>query len=104
MDAWLLICIITVGLAIFEYAICLATLFGKLRMKKITAKEKGADAAQWCIKIDRFALWSFVVAYNISVATYYCILISIMSYNITYTTQLIIAYYYSFVNVSNLNN
>ena len=74
MDAWLLMCMLTVGLAIFEYAICLATKFGKQRKTKINAKDhENAAAAQRCRKIDRFALRSFSVAYNLSVATYFYI-------------------------------
>ena len=74
MDAWLLMCMLTVGLAIFEYAICLATLFGKQRRDKINTKDhKNAAAAIRSRKIDRYALRFFIIAYNLSVATYFYI-------------------------------
>ena len=76
MDAWLLMCMLTVGLAIFEYAICLATLFGKQRKNKTNTKgQENAAAAQRsrCHKIDRYALRLFVAAYNMSVGTYFYI-------------------------------
>ena len=76
MDAWLLMCMLTVGLAIFEYGICLATLFGKQRKNKINTKDQETAAAALklrCHKIDCYALRFFVVVFNMSVGTYFYI-------------------------------
>ena len=76
MDAWLLMCMLTVGLAIFEYGVCLATMFGKQRKIKISTKDQDTVAAAQklrCYKIDRYALRLFVVGFNMSVGTYFYI-------------------------------
>ena len=73
MDEWLLMCMLTVGLAIFEYAVCLATLFGKQRNNINEMKDqhqKAAVATQRCRKIDCYALRLFIVVYNLFVAIY----------------------------------
>ena len=66
MDVWLLMCMLIVGLAIFEYAICLAIFFGKQRKNKINTKDQEDDATL-CRKIDLYSLRSFIIAYNLSV-------------------------------------
>ena len=74
MDAWLLMCMLTVGLAIFEYSVCLATLFGKQWKNKINPKDHETAAALTCRKIDRYALRVFLLAYNMCVVAYFYLL------------------------------
>ena len=68
MDVWLLMCMLFVALATFEYAILLAMRFGN---HLISASEKSKDAFRRCVKIDRLSLKIFFLAYLISIGAYF---------------------------------
>ena len=66
-----------VGLAIFEYAVCLAIRFGKqnqIRDEKRVTYYKTAENI--CRAIDRYALRVFIGVYTMSVAIYFYALYS----------------------------
>ena len=70
LDIWLLMCMIFVALATFEYAILLKIKFGiengKNGDKEIDMKKRDEQ----CRKMDHYALIMFLVAYGITVFTY----------------------------------
>ena len=70
MDIWLLLSMMFVAFAIFEYAVLLAIRFGKSR--KING-EKGASRNEEikCNKVDRMALRMFLGTYIFVAATYF---------------------------------
>ena len=71
MDVWLLMCMLFVALATFEYAILLAMRFGS--HFRINTSEKSKDEfmiSRRCVKIDRLSLKIFFLAYCISLGTY----------------------------------
>ena len=74
MDIWLLICMLFVALALFEYAIMLTIRFGK-QDKNRSANKKGTKediiAEMMCRRIDRFALRVFLAAHVATVSTYF---------------------------------
>ena len=72
LDTWLLICMIFVALAMFEYAILLAIKFGK--QNKISSEKDPDDerkAAEKCRKIDLYVLRAFIGAHTVAVCTYF---------------------------------
>ena len=72
LDTWMLLSMVFVGLATFEFAICLSIRFGK--QVKISSIDRGSyykEAEDRCRKIDRFALRIFMVTYALSVSTYH---------------------------------
>ena len=77
LDIWLLLCVIFVALALFEYAILLAIRFGK-QNNKINDNMTGNDAADKaiakCRKIDRYALRVFLALNVVTVCTYLSII------------------------------
>ena len=76
LDIWLLLCVIFVALALFEYAILLAIRFGK--QNKINDNMTGNDGADnaiaKCRKIDRYALRVFLALNVVTVCTYLSII------------------------------
>ena len=66
-----------VGLALFEYAVCLAIRFGKQNQigaeKLVKYYRKAEDR---CRAIDRHALRAFIGVYAVSMATYFYALCS----------------------------
>ena len=69
MDVWLLLCILFVALATFEYAILLSIRFGK--GKKRNEKGSREDKQEKCYKVDKMSLRMFVGIYILTVATYF---------------------------------
>ena len=76
MDIWLLICMLFVALALFEYAIMLTIRFGK-QDKNRSANKKGTKediiAEMMCRRIDRYALRVFLAAHVATVGMYFYI-------------------------------
>ena len=72
MDVWLLLCMLFVASALFEYAILLAIRYGKQNKvsAKIMGKEEEAAAIQKCLKLDRYALRVFITLHVVKVCTY----------------------------------
>ena len=72
MDVWMLLCILFVASALFEYAILLALRFGK--QNKISAKTMGSEdeatAIEKCRRLDLYALRVFLVLYAVKVCAY----------------------------------
>ena len=69
-DIWLLLSMIFVALATFEYAVLLAIKFGK--QSEGSKKDVGGKKRnEKCCKIDRYALRVFTAAYSVSVFTYF---------------------------------
>ena len=70
MDIWLLVSMMFVASAIFEYAVLLAIRFG--RSRKING-EKGISGNEErnCNKVDRMALKIFLGTYILAVAIYF---------------------------------
>ena len=70
MDMWLLLCMMFVALAAFEYTIMLSIRFGK-------GKKQGAKGGvvenkeRKCNKIDRLSLRMFLGIYIITVGSYF---------------------------------
>ena len=72
LDIWLLLCMLFVGLSIFEYAVCLAIRFGK--QNQIGAENRATyygKAEDTCRALDRYALRVFIGVYAMTVATYF---------------------------------
>ena len=67
MDIWLLLSMMFVAFAIFEYAVLLSIRFGKSR--KIN-EERGTSGKD-CNKVDRMALKMFLGTYILAVVTYF---------------------------------
>ena len=78
MDLWLLLCMLFVALALFEYAIMLTIRFGKQDKNRSAANRKGTKddvfAEMRCRKIDRYALRVFLAAHVATMGTYFYIL------------------------------
>ena len=73
LDIWLLLCIIFVALALFEYGILLALRFGKQHTKildNMIGNYSEPNAVAKCRKIDRYALKIFMTAHVMIVCTY----------------------------------
>ena len=76
LDIWLLLCVIFVALALFEYAILLAIRFGKQNIKihdNMTGNDE-LNAVAKCRKIDRHALRVFLALHAVTVCTYFSII------------------------------
>ena len=72
LDIWLLLSKIFVALATFEYAILLKIKFGRGNVKNTPKKEvESKKRDEKCRKMDHYALISFLVAYGITVFTYF---------------------------------
>ena len=70
MDIWLLLCMMFVALATFEYAVLLAIWFGK--GKNICAQgEVGPNKEDKCNKMDRISLKIFFGIYIFTVGSYF---------------------------------
>ena len=69
MDIWLLMCMLFVALATFEYAILLTAKYGK---KSRRNAHQGAEE-KYC-KWDNYALKLFMGAYILTVGTYFYLL------------------------------
>ena len=72
MDAWFLICMLFVAMAMFEYAILLAIKFGKqnrIADNKSAAEEKRRQ--EKCRMIDLYVLRAFIGAYALTICTYF---------------------------------
>ena len=77
MDMWLLLCMLFVALALFEYAIMLTIRFGKQDKNRSANKNGTIDdfvAEMKCRKIDRWALRAFLAAHVVTMGTYFYIL------------------------------
>ena len=72
MDAWLLLCMIFVALALFEYAVQLAIRYRGMREKsKKPLDDIEKESKEICRKIDRWALRIFVGLDVLVVASYF---------------------------------
>ena len=72
MDTWLLLCMIFVALALFEYAFQLALRYqGKARGKKEDIEEREKASKQRCLAIDRWALRIFTGLYILVIGSYF---------------------------------
>ena len=73
MDIWLLLCMVYVTLATFQYALLIAIRFNKGR--KIREVDRMWDATndkvEKCNKIDRVSLILFVGSYLVTVVMYF---------------------------------
>ena len=72
LDIWILICMIFVAAAKFEYAVQLKIRYGN--MSKIgtrIGKEGKTRAEEKCRKIDGYALKIFLVVYILTVGAYF---------------------------------
>ena len=70
LDIWLLLSMIFVALATFEYAVLLAIKFRK--QSEGTKKEvDNRRRMEKCRKIDRYALRAFIVVYGVAVLAYF---------------------------------
>ena len=72
MDVWMLLCILFVASALFEYAILLAIRFGKQNKigDKFLGTKDEATAIQKCRRLDLYALRVFVGLFAIKVCAY----------------------------------
>ena len=72
LDVWLLLCMLFVASALFEYAILLAIRYGKQNKvsAKIVGKEEDAAAIEKCRKIDLHALRVFIVLHVVKVCSF----------------------------------
>ena len=72
MDTWLLLCMIFVALALFEYAFQLAIRYREMkRGSKKDTEEHEKASKQRCLKIDRWALRIFAALYILVIGTYF---------------------------------
>lgn len=72
LDIWILLSMIFVALATFEYAILLKIKFGKENGKNAPKREFDSKKRdEKCRRMDHYALISFLVAYGITVFTYF---------------------------------
>lgn len=72
MDAWLLLCMIFVALALFEYAVQLAIRYRGMREKsKKAVEDLEKESKEMCRKIDRWALRIFVGLDVLVIVTYF---------------------------------
>ena len=72
LDAWFLICMLFVAMAMFEYAILLSIKFGK--QNRITAEKSPGEEKQEqekCRIIDLYVLRAFIVAHVLTICTYF---------------------------------
>ena len=70
MDIWLLLCMLFVGSAIFEYAVMLAIRFGKQK-KNLIEKGDKENREELCNKVDGISLWLFMGIYVVAVGFYF---------------------------------
>ena len=70
MDLWLLLCMMFVALATFEYAVMLAIRFGK-RKKIHTVGDVVQKKEDKCYKMDRISLKIFLGIYILAVGSYF---------------------------------
>ena len=75
MDIWLLLCMLFVALAIFEYAVMLAIRFGK-RKKNLIEKGDQENREELCNKVDGISLWVFMGFYVLAVGSYFYIMVT----------------------------
>ena len=74
MDTWLLLCMIFVALALFEYAFQLAIRYReKTRGNKNDIEEHEKASKRRCLTIDRWALRIFAGLYILVIGTYFYI-------------------------------
>ena len=72
LDIWLLLSMIFVALATFEYAILLRIKFGRENGKNTLKREvESRKRDEKCRKMDHYALIMFLVAYGITVFAYF---------------------------------
>ena len=72
MDIWLLLCMMFVAFATFEYALLLAIRFGKGRM--LNAEEIAfEDKEDKCNKVDTTSLRLFIGTYILTVVAYFSV-------------------------------
>ena len=72
LDAWFLICMLFVAMAMFEYAILLSIKFGKqnrISAEKSPGEEKKEQ--ETCRIIDLYALRAFIGAHALTICTYF---------------------------------
>ena len=71
MDIWMLLSMLFVASAQFEYAMQLKIRFGKInKISSSSGKEGNAKAEEKCRKIDRCALKAFLGVYILTVGAY----------------------------------
>ena len=71
MDTWMLICMIFVGLAKFEYAMQLKIQFGdSSKIRDASAKENKIKPEKRCQRIDRYSFVTFLLAYMLIIGVY----------------------------------
>ena len=72
LDIWILLSMIFVSLATFEYAILMKIKFGNENRKNAPKREFDSKKRdEKCRKMDHYALLSFLIAYGITVFTYF---------------------------------
>ena len=72
LDIWMLICMIFVAAAQFEYAMQLKIHFGDMsQISDSIVQEKKKSARGKCRKVDRYALKIFLAAYILTVGSYF---------------------------------
>ena len=77
LDIWLLICMLFVATATFEYAMLLLIRYGKrLKLDVGTKGKKHGKAAATIVKVDRYALRAFIGIYVLTVGIYFYIVYS----------------------------
>ena len=75
MDIWLLLSMMFVASAIFEYAVLLAINFGK--NGKISGENNAQkNEEQKCCKVDRISLKMFIGTYIFAAVTYFFVFIN----------------------------
>ena len=79
MDIWLLLCMLFVALAIFEYAVMLAIRFGK-RKKNLIEKGDQENREELCNKVDGISLWIFMGIYFLALGSYFYIMVFVTMY------------------------
>ena len=76
MDTWMLVCMIFVVLAKFEYAVQLKIQFGRAtKISNVGANENKIKSEKRCQRIDRYALVTFLGTYLLTVGAYFYIYI-----------------------------
>ena len=75
MDIWLLLSMMCVAAATFEYAILLAILFGKSRKVSEEKGESGREEKK-CRQVDRMALKMFLGTYILAASSYFFVFVN----------------------------
>ena len=70
MDLWLLLCMLCVGTAIFEYGVLLAIRFGRGNKVNQGKKNDQKSTGERCNRIDRYALGVFMTVFALKVGAY----------------------------------